>query len=244
MNDGSAGNSTLSQTQVDAYWQDGFVAARGVFDDADVARWCAECDRLWTSVDETNPRVQRRGHGKNGDIADRLDPVMDLSPEFDRLARDPRATSVAAAAIGADVAILKAKLIMKRPGTMGYDLHQDYPYWDFIGVQADDIVIVVIPLDVSDAKSGAIEFFPRRHRERIAPPENDPLDTDPSLIDLSTGVCLALEPRDILLFHPLTPHRSGPNQSDHSRKALYYTYARSTHGNLYDRYYTDRPSYT
>ena len=242
MSRSSSDNKLLSQPQIDAYWRDGFIRVQSVFDSSDVERWRTECDRLWQSIDETHERVQHRGHRQQGSIADRLDPVTDISPEFDRVANDTRAQAVAADALGADVRIMKAKLIMKRPATMGYDMHQDYPYWEFLGVPADHIVVLVIPLDVSNPESGAIEFFPGRHRERIAPPEDNALDTDPSQVDLSTGVCLELDPGDVALFHPLTPHQSGPNISDHSRRALYYTFARAEHGNLFDRYYADRPN--
>lgn len=247
MNEKPSRKLVLSKAQLDAYWRDGFVPARRVFGAEDVARWRAEADRLWKSIDavDRNPRVQSRGHQQQGRIADRLDPVMDISPEFDVLARDPRLTSVVAAAVGSDVSILKGKLIMKRPGTTGYDLHQDFPYWDFLGVPADHIVVVAIPMDIWDSESGAIEFFPGRHRERIAPaPEGEPFDTDPSKVDLSTGVIMKIGPGDIAVFHPLTPHRSGPNLSDHGRRGLYYTYARAEHGDLRERYYSKRPGYT
>jgi hypothetical protein len=232
----------LSPAQLDAYRRDGFVHVQHVFEDADITRWRAEGDRLWQLVDDKASRVQWRGHDKQGNIADRIDPVMDISPEFERLAADPRLRRIAADAIGDRVNILKAKLIMKRPGTSGYGLHQDYPYWEFLGVPADSIAVVVIPLDVSNAQSGAIEFFPGRHDERIAPPKDNPFDTEPSKVDLSTGVCLELEPRDVALFHPLTPHRSAPNRSDHSRRALYYTYAGAEHGDLVEQYYANRPA--
>lgn len=241
MNDKSR-ESALSQGQIDTYWRDGFVRVNGVFDDEDITRWREECDRLWRVLDETNPRVERRGHREKGDIADRIDPVMDVSPEFERVACDRRTMGVASAVLGAEVRILKAKLIMKRPGTMGYELHQDYPYWEFLGVPADHIAILLITMDVSDCESGAIEFFPRCHHERIAPPEHSPLDTDPSKVDLETGVILELEPRDVTVFHPLTPHRSAPNLSNHSRRALYYTFHRAEHGDLLTRYYANRPA--
>jgi hypothetical protein len=245
MNSERPENDSLSGAHIDSYGRDGFVRIRNVFGVEDVGRWRAECDRLWASLDagRADPRVQWRGHQKQGRIADRLDPVIDISPEFARLARDPRLTGAAAAVAGSDVVILKGKLIMKRSGTLGYGLHQDYPYWNFLGVPADHMVVVLIPLDVSNIESGAIEFFPGRHRERISSLEDSPLDTDPSKIDLSTGTILQLEPGDIALFHALTPHRSGPNTSDHGRRALYFTYVQGQYGNIYERYYSERPEY-
>ena len=237
-------NTSLSARKIETYRTRGFVSVRGCFSADDVAHWNAECERLWSSVpvDGSDARVQWRRHQAEGRIADRLDPVMDISPVFDALCRDDRLTSPARAVIGGDVTIFKGKLIMKRPGTMGYDLHQDYPYWEFMGIPAEHIVVAVVPIDTWDAASGAIEFFPGYHHARVpAAPGGDPYDTDPSRIDLDSGVIVALDPGDVVLFHPLTPHQSGPNTADHGRRALYYTFVRSEHHGALERYYAERP---
>jgi hypothetical protein len=43
-----------------------------------------------------------------------------------------------------------------------------------------------------------------------------------------------------LWFHSRTPHRSGPNTSDRSRRALYPTYNALREGDLRDAYYEQK----
>ena len=41
-------------------------------------------------------------------------------------------------------------------------------------------------------------------------------------------------------FHSHTPHRSGPNTSPTSRRALYLTYNAASLGDLHEAYYRDK----
>ena len=236
---------TLLNSHIEAYRVDGFATVKNVFSADDVGRWRAECKRLWSLVDvhSSDKRVHWRDHNGQGRIADRLDPVVDISPKFDALSRDPRLKGIVQDIIGDDTTLFKDKLIMKQAGTMGYELHQDYPYWDFLGIPAEDMIIAVVPIDPWDAECGAIEIFLGLHHERIPGPKDEPLDTDPSLIDMGVGEVIQLEPGDICLFHPLSPHQSGPNTSNHARRTLYYTYVRGEHHSSYKRYYAERPEY-
>ncbi|MBO9604830.1 MAG: phytanoyl-CoA dioxygenase family protein, partial [Paenibacillaceae bacterium] len=55
--------------------------------------------------------------------------------------------------------------------------------------------------------------------------------------DLSTGELVETNPGDIILFHSFTPHQSGPNTSNVSRKQMYLTYSPSKNGQLYKAHY-------
>lgn len=56
-------------------------------------------------------------------------------------------------------------------------------------------------------------------------------------IDLSTGQIVETEPGDIIIFHSYTPHQSGANNSEISRKQLYLTYSPAKNGQLYKAHY-------
>jgi ectoine hydroxylase-related dioxygenase (phytanoyl-CoA dioxygenase family) len=119
-------------------------------------------------------------------------------------------------------------------------LHQDYPYWSFVGdIPFDDFVNVLIPIDPFDRDRGATELFPGYHHAILEGPPDEPLDD--KAVDNNAGVLLTLSPGDVCLIHPLTPHRSGPNVSSKNRESLLVTYVRAGHGNLYERYYRRRP---
>jgi ectoine hydroxylase-related dioxygenase (phytanoyl-CoA dioxygenase family) len=228
----------LTPGQVADYRRDGYVVAGSILGEAEVERLRQECDRVWASVPVAagNPRVQWRGHLDGTQVADRLDPVADLSPVLESLTLDPRLLALAGTLLG-DVPILfKDKVIMKRPGTLGYGMHQDYPYWEYLGVAAGDYVTLFLPLDAFDAVSGSIEMFPGLHDRRIPPPPEDSLDSDERCMDLSRGRVLALAPGDVVLMHSLTPHRSAPNRSPRNRRVLIFTYTRACHTGLRARY--------
>lgn len=221
------------------YWRDGFVVVRGRFRDEEIAEWRVEGDRLWGVVDgdPDAARVQWRGHAGRGQIRDRIDPVVDISPVFAALAADPRLVAPVHEVLRAEPVLMKAKLITKRPGTAGYTMHQDFPYWAPLGIPADDLLTLQVSIDESRADNGAVEVFAWQHHRRLESRPDEPLDVDESRMDLSGGALAELGPGDLLLFHSLTPHRSGPNRSPDSRRALFLTYATSAHGDVYRRYH-------
>lgn len=232
----------LEPGEVEAYWRDGHVIVKGLFDLQESRAWADESDRLWASVpaDRGNPRVQWRGRVDGGEIADRIDPVLDISPVFEALARDTRLIAAASRLLDGTAIPFKAKLITKRPGTAGYGLHQDYPYWEPLGLPADDYVNALVAFDPFDGASGTLEVFPGFHREQAPAPPGAPLDADESLVDGRCGLLLVLEPGDVAIFHSLTPHRSGPNRGAHSRQGLFLTYVPSRYSGLQERYERER----
>ncbi|HEU5169254.1 MAG TPA: phytanoyl-CoA dioxygenase family protein [Gemmatimonadales bacterium] len=221
------------------YWRDGYAVVPGRFRSGEIEAWRRECDRLWGMIGDAPEaaRVQWRGHAARGSVADRIDPVVDISPVFDALARDPRLLGPVRAVLRAEPALMKAKLITKRPGTAGYTMHQDFPYWAPLGIPADDLLTVQVAIDPSRAENGAVELFGRLHHDRLPASAGEPLDVDESRMDLSGGEIVELAAGDLLVFHSLAPHRSAPNRSAASRRALFLTYSTTAHGDVYARYH-------
>jgi len=233
----------MNSTQVEAYITQGFTVLRGVLGSEETTRLRQECRRLWEAVkdDVAGSRLQFRDRVNGGRAADRIDPILDISPVMQDLVRDRRIVNLVEQVLGGRAEIFKDKLISKWPGMNGYKTHQDYAYWSFVGdVPPDHLVSALLPLDQFNSTSGAVEFFPRLHGRLLDPSPEHPLDVDETKIDLTTGLILDLEPGDVALFHSLTPHRSSVNLSEHNREALYFTFVRSGHGDLYERYYSDR----
>ncbi len=224
------------------YWREGYVLVPGLFEPEEVESWRRECTRLWALLDlETDSaRIQWRGHAAQGQIRDRIDPVVDISPVFAALAADPRLVGAARDVLRAEPALMKAKLIAKRSGTAGYGMHQDFPYWAPLGVPADDLLTVQVGIDASTRDNGAVEVFGRLHHRTLEAPEGHPLDVDETRIDLSRGEVVELAAGDLLFFHSLTPHRSGPNQTGGSRRALFLSYATESHGDVYGQYHAQQ----
>ncbi len=241
MNPSDATNHTneLSCQQVAVYRARGYVVVPGRFARTEVAAWRRECERLWGLpgiADLRNLRVEPRGHLAGRPGLDRLDPVIDLSPLFARLVTDRRILGAVASVFGEAATLLKCKLIAKRPGTKGYLMHQDHPYWMWLGLPPDHMLTVYVAIDPAEEVSGALELFAGLHHCRLPGPPDEPLDVDESAMDTTRGERPRLEAGDQLLLHSLTPHRSAPNRSLHPRRALLASYVTARYGELYERY--------
>lgn len=236
------GSRMLEPPEVEAYWRDGHVIVKGLFDPQESRAWREESDRLWASLpaEGGNARVLWRGRLDGGEIADRIDPVLDISPVFEALARDTRLVGTASQLLDGTAVPFRSKLIAKRPGTAGYGLHQDYPYWEALGLPADNYVNATIAFDRFDGPSGTLEVFPGLHRERVPPPPGAPLDADEAFVEGRPSLLLILEPGDVVLFHSLIPHRSGPNRGSNSRRGLFLTYVPERYPGLLERYERER----
>jgi ectoine hydroxylase-related dioxygenase (phytanoyl-CoA dioxygenase family) len=222
-------SASLNPYQLTRYRTRGYVAIRGRFAAADIALWQAECDRLWEalSVQAGDTRVQFRGHANGTAIADRIDPLLDVSPVFRRVARDSRIVGAVESALEGPPKVMKAKLITKRPGTQGYGLHQDFPYWQHMGLPADRLLTVQIAIDPANEDNGGVELWPGLHRETLPHPAENPLDTAEEAVADKEAELIQLASGDMLVFHSLAPHRSAPNKSRQSRRAVFVTYGRA-----------------
>ena len=166
--------------------------------------------------------------------SDRIDPVIDLSPRFAALARDPRLTELAGRLLGGDVQLMKDKFIAKPPGAKGYATHQDAAYWPGLGIDARRFLTAVLFLDDSTAAKGAIECASGHHLSLLTNPDRI---ADPDETRLGEFTTIEAKAGDLLLLHALTPHRSGPNRSDSMRRALLFTYGVDARPELYTIYH-------
>lgn len=235
----------LSDRQRAAFENKGFVQLEGLFSPEEVHEWQEECERLQreTDVSEEKDRVQLRDHQSGNPVADRFDPVIDISPVFDDLAHDSRILDFVEAALGGPAQLMKDKLITKRPGTDGYGLHQDFPYWKCVRLPPDALLSVQVSIDPADKTNGALEVFPGRHDRQLEGPPEEPRDVNEALVDHGRAEVVESEAGSLLLFHSLVPHRSSANSSERSRRTLYLTYAQTSDEDIYDRYYQLRPEY-
>lgn len=209
--------------------QRGWLLIPGFLAPNDIERYRREADRLWAD----QQLFAERGSVLNSrPRSDRLDPVIDLSPAFARLALDRRIQSIVENALGGPPQLMKDKFIAKPPGATGYSAHQDAAYWPGLAIDPKRVLTAVIYLDHTSAENGAIECV-RGHKALLTNSDlPDNLDEDRlgpfETVDAPAG--------SLLLLHALTPHRSGANRSQSMRRALLFTYAMDPRPDLYAAY--------
>jgi ectoine hydroxylase-related dioxygenase (phytanoyl-CoA dioxygenase family) len=226
MSSAAVPETDLFEETVAKYDRDGFVILKGVFDADEMAALGAEADTLLTRtelIDTQNIRCRWQNHVESGECTfDCFDPVIDIGPVCRYFAYDRRIVEPLRAIFRDEAHLFKDKLIFKRPGMTGYDLHQDYISWPEF---PESFVTVLVAIDATSAENGATEVFPGYHRHGyLSPRDGDyhPLPLD--AIDLSTGLLLELEPGDVAIFGGFTPHRSAPNRTNVARRQLYLSY--------------------
>lgn len=230
------------------YWAKGYTVVPGLFSDREVAAIQTECERLFSlfsaEQDRHNIRVQFRNHESGTPVLDRVDPFSDISPLLRDLGRDPRILAAVADALGEPGHLFKDKIIRKAPGTHGYGVHQDYTNWQEVPAPAQSLLSVLFAVDSSSPEKGGLEFFDGMHRRHYRDREtpSDIFNPKAGLVpdEVMAGrvaVSPTLAAGDIVLFHSLTPHQSGVNRSDQTRRSIYFSYNAASYGNIYDTYY-------
>jgi ectoine hydroxylase-related dioxygenase (phytanoyl-CoA dioxygenase family) len=235
-------SGVIDSEQTAQYHEQGFVVVRGVFPAGQIAELEAEADRLHERtdlIDTNNIRCRWQDDADTKECRfDCFDPVIDLSAVCARVARDSRLLEIIGALYGQPACLFKDKLIFKAPGTLGYDLHQDYMSWRSF---PETFLTAIVAIDPADVRSGATEVFPGYHKQGCLTPRDGMYHQLPDeMVDVSAGVVLELAPGDAAIFSGYTPHRSAPNRSTRWRRLLYLSYnALSDGGDQRDRHYDE-----
>jgi len=162
-----------------------------------------------------------------------MDPVVDISGVFRNPAQDPRIVTLLRELLEDEPLLFKDRLIYKMIGLAGTP--------DSSGLFM--VAGVSGRLDQrsysdrrADAENGALELFPGYHELLSAPGEMRHMnEVEARQIDFNSGELMVTEPGDVVIFHCMTPHRSGPNVSNRLRRQFYVTYSATKLGDLYER---------
>jgi ectoine hydroxylase-related dioxygenase (phytanoyl-CoA dioxygenase family) len=228
---------TLHAKAVDQYNATGYFILRQVFDEKLMRQVADEADRLWrwqTIQHADNMRSERRDSIDGTLINNKLDPVLDLSPLLCEIARHPMILGAAMSTLGETPVLLKDKLIFKPPGHPGFKCHQDYRFWEGFAKQ---IVTLALAIDGGDKHNGALQVFRGRHRKGLLNKPDEMFLTDQTIPHRFWRRRIDTQPGDVVVFHCMIPHQSGPNRTTLPRRTLNLTYAPQSQAGRYLDYY-------
>lgn len=202
-----------------------------------------ESSLLWQNLcnrTAANLRVGLRANANGETVLDRLDPVADISDTFKAFNENTRLLALVELLMGEKPRIMKEKLIFKNPGTGGFGLHRDEPYFNASGANGDELVSVTVALDRFTQQNGPICLYPTLRYRQVPVATDEPRDLDVSVKKLSPPLTPLLETGDLLIFDGNVPHCSDFNRSSQPRRIYMVTYipARFTRGR--EAYYRQR----
>ncbi len=229
----------LSATEVGAWEMNGFVLCPSRFSADEVATWRAECDRLAVDhnrihADNLRYEITNGKDSKDRTLMWKIDPLVDISPVFRTLARDPRILDpIRQIYKGSEPILFKDKLIYKPPGTHGNGLHQDWNWWQGFPTSC---LTITIAIDGGTRENGCTEIFPGHTQGFLHAPGRYDYNIE-SKVDQSKVTYFESQPGDFGIFHCFTPHRAGENRSASQRRQLFLSYNDSNDGEFYLAHY-------
>ncbi|MEJ1970333.1 MAG: phytanoyl-CoA dioxygenase family protein [Rhizomicrobium sp.] len=183
----------------------------------------------------------------------RFEYLLGSDAEFRSLA-ERRIAPVIAALAGEPYLPFKDKENEKHPGGGAFRPHQDFAAYQSFGPRYN--VTAMLSIDAATRANGCLEFASDWKARSDDAAVEARVDGRPLLRFHKGGACngdvleeiaarfdwLAVEttPADLVLFDSFVPHRSAPNGTDASRRAMFLTFNAAREGDWYARYYADK----
>ena len=151
--------------------------------------------------------------------------------------QDPSFACIVEQLVKEPVVLYKEKLNYKLPGGDGFRPHQDAQAgWDRYGHTLHFSLLFAV--DDATIENGCLELVRGRHKEGLLGPMWEELPQD--VIDQMEWIPMPTKPGDVLIFDSFVPHRSKPNMTSTSRRALYITYNLASEGDFRSEYFHDK----
>lgn len=229
----------FNEKETAAYQRDGFIVARGVYDESEVRALSGWIDKLVAKGPQTGKEMFYLEDSlleKGKSVLSRIERFVDFNSELRGFVEDERLKGRVRELLGGEPELFKEKINFKLPGGGGFAPHQDIqPGWDDY---APYFISVLVTIDKSTVENGCLELSSGHHKRGLLGEKWKPL-TEEQL----QGVKFEhypMEPGDVAFFDCFVPHRSKPNLTDRPRRNLYLTYNLAKDGRWREKYFSDK----
>lgn len=222
----------LSDSQLAAYRNRGFITVRNALDQELVTRLIEATQRLWdesASVKENTRHFDLApGHRQGAPRLRRISSPTELVDIFREAAFESRLGDIAADLIGGAVKFYHSKINFKLPqGGAEIGWHQDWPVFPHTNT---NLVALSVPLNPSRAGNGCLKTIPGSHKQGPLSHWADgkyALNCNASLTAETQTLAEfdEADPGDVLAHHGLVVHGSESNLSEKIRTTLIIQYA-------------------
>ena len=206
----------LSETDIKAFRDDGFLTPFDVYSEDDAAVLGAKYAALEDAIGEAPPeRFRIKAHLPFPWLCDVI--------------RQPGLLDAVEDLIGPDILCWGASFFAKKP----HDIH--YVSWHtdsfFYGFEPAETLTAWLAFHPSTVEAGCVRYIPGSHKKQtvheIRPDPDNLLPMGQNALDqpFETAVDAVLRPGQVVFHHESVVHGSGPNNADHPRVGLSIHYA-------------------
>ncbi|MEU8774470.1 phytanoyl-CoA dioxygenase family protein [Streptomyces sp. NPDC048606] len=224
----------LSESQIEAYRENGFLVVEGLFESDFVDRARQVVDDLLSSQDLNSVAETEPGDASK---ARRIWAPTSRDKVFAELAEHPRLLDAVADLIGDDLILQYSKLNVKAPHVGSpVEWHQDFAYYPHSNT---DLVAALVYLDDATRENACLQVAAGSHKSGLLSHEVDGffggkiVSLDGVGVAESTVVDCQGKAGSVVFLHPLVVHSSEQNNSDRYRRAFIPAYRASDAFPLY-----------
>ena len=219
----------ITTPQIDSYRRNGWLLCRPFVggEIRDIQQWVDEVQQ-WP---ENGDWLHYREMTDSGPKLCRTENFVPFHTSLREILATGPILSIVSALMGEQAVLYKEKINYKLVGGAGYAPHQDAPAYPFI----DSHISCMVAIDDADEVNGCLEVVSGCFGEVL--PMNDVGCISEIVVSRLKWEFAPIRAGQTLWFHSRTPHRSGSNNSERDRRAIYPTYNALSEGDLRDAYY-------
>ena len=230
---------TLTSAQHAFFATNGYLILRDILtprEVQDLQAWSQQVHDLprtadvpWMPYEEVNAHGQR--------VLCRTENFANSHAGFAALLRGDRIVPLLDQLAGEPMCLFKEKINYKLAGSGGFAPHIDSTAYTHV----KDIkhLTILLAVDETSMANGGLEVVEGSHLMDVPVAKADNC-IEPTWVKGQEWTPVELAPGELLVFGSYLAHRSGVNQSERDRKAIYATYNCVREGDLHDDYYADR----